>query len=553
MDSNSSRKTKRKIRLLFVPISLLFIAFIAFTVYFFAVNIFLKDSVLPRYRLGNDEIGLMSRSDLDAKYQSIIDTKLGENLKMKIDGEEIEISKSDLNPDFNTDNLIEYGRGNNPVNLARGILGMIQQRSLEPQIDMNIDNIIGKFPFNLEHSEVVTIKDDILLNCENKNFGLRIDSAKLKRSISNQIFFEEEIIINTYDYIADEEDKKIVVFCKVYYKQEPKIKNLVTEIIPETDLDNIFGVKVLNDDAKWEILDAAKLNSILIDYKSKKDLVANDGSYEIINNEIYLYDMYTIGKSFKINESFASILEWLNNDEQSSPLVYDEIKPEVLKKGLSIKDFSQIMGEGFTRMNLDYDNRIGQAYNAEVGFNEISNVIVNPGEEFSFFNTLQPYGNLNEFTKNGNLIDTGICTTVTTLFRSVLDAGLPVTFRENHGEYVWKYTWNQKNGDPSGLDLVDATFLALPGSIIDFRFKNDFNAPVLIQTELRKEADNFQYHKVTLRTASDQQKREVFIGNWRTENRVSRVRFDAYFDRIVKINGNVHIQETYKSDYQWGY
>ena len=67
----------------------------------------------------------------------------------------------------------------------------------------------------------------------------------------------------------------------------------------------------------------------------------------------------------------------------------------------------------------------------------------------------------------------GVCQDSTTLFRAVLDAGLPITMWRNHSFRVGYYEQNSRPG-------FDATvFSPLP----DFRFINDTPNFILIQTK----------------------------------------------------------------------
>ena len=69
----------------------------------------------------------------------------------------------------------------------------------------------------------------------------------------------------------------------------------------------------------------------------------------------------------------------------------------------------------------------------------------------------------------------GLCQVSTTLFRAVMDSGLPVTARRNHS-YRVSYYEKDGNGKVIGPGL-DATIYEPD---VDFKFKNDMSTPVLI-------------------------------------------------------------------------
>ncbi len=113
--------------------------------------------------------------------------------------------------------------------------------------------------------------------------------------------------------------------------------------------------------------------------------------------------------------------------------------------------------------------------NIELGIARINGKVVMPGEEFSFTKTIGPvteedgFGDAKVFL-NGEVttgIGGGLCQVSTTLFQSVLKAGLPVTERWNHTYSVVLYDVG-----------LDATY-SDPGP--DLKFKNDTANPIVIK------------------------------------------------------------------------
>lgn len=117
----------------------------------------------------------------------------------------------------------------------------------------------------------------------------------------------------------------------------------------------------------------------------------------------------------------------------------------------------------------------GRNRNIEIGAQRIDGMVVPPGGVFSFTKALGAVTAEDGYSEekiflNGEVtkgLGGGLCQVSTTLFRSVLDAGLQVTERHNHSYTVSRYDVG-----------LDATY-ADPGP--DFKFKNDSAYPVAIK------------------------------------------------------------------------
>ncbi len=124
---------------------------------------------------------------------------------------------------------------------------------------------------------------------------------------------------------------------------------------------------------------------------------------------------------------------------------------------------------------------VGRNKNIELGATHIDGTVVFPGEEFSFIKALGEvteeggYSNEKVFL-NGEVtkgIGGGLCQVSSTLFRSVLESGLPITERHNHSYTVSRYDVG-----------LDATY-SDPG--VDFRFLNDMKNPVVVRARTENE------------------------------------------------------------------
>lgn len=136
----------------------------------------------------------------------------------------------------------------------------------------------------------------------------------------------------------------------------------------------------------------------------------------------------------------------------------------------------------------------------------LTGALIAPGEEFSTIKTLgvidNTTGYLPELVIKGDRtipeFGGGLCQVSTTLFRSVLNAGLPVTSRRNHSYRVGYYE-RDGAGNYIGPGLDATIYDPAP----DFRFKNDTAGHILVRGYVHGDLVTFElYGKTDGRQAS---------------------------------------------------
>lgn len=113
--------------------------------------------------------------------------------------------------------------------------------------------------------------------------------------------------------------------------------------------------------------------------------------------------------------------------------------------------------------------------NIQLGVEKMNGQVIAPGEEFSFIKALGPVTEEDGYSiakvfLNGEVttgIGGGLCQVSTTLFQSLLKAGLPITERHNHSYTVSYYDVG-----------MDATY-SDPG--VDLKFINDTESPLTVK------------------------------------------------------------------------
>jgi hypothetical protein len=108
-----------------------------------------------------------------------------------------------------------------------------------------------------------------------------------------------------------------------------------------------------------------------------------------------------------------------------------------------------------TSTSLIIDSTQKRIYNIQQGSSIINGLIISPNEEFSLLKYLSPFDASNGFIKELVIRDGvfspeyggGLCQLSTTVFRAAMDAGLPITERQNHSYWLHYYS-------PPGTDAT---------------------------------------------------------------------------------------------------
>ena len=156
-------------------------------------------------------------------------------------------------------------------------------------------------------------------------------------------------------------------------------------------------------------------------------------------------------------------------EEERQRKEYEKNHPELLNYDHDIASYTTYYSQSSGVANRNH--------NMKLACDAINGVIIKPGEEFSYNDTLlgkrdpqndyKPAGVISG-GKMVNAIGGGICQVSTTLFDAALYSGMTITERRNHSLKVGYV--------PAGMDATCSW-----GSI-DFKFRNDLEIPVKIDT-----------------------------------------------------------------------
>jgi vancomycin resistance protein YoaR len=181
----------------------------------------------------------------------------------------------------------------------------------------------------------------------------------------------------------------------------------------------------------------------------------------------------------------ALILSKINSPNRVVQLPLTHAEPPVNEDNLHTLGIQDLLGVGRSDFTGSAAYRIT---NIKAGMKLLHGILVPPGEEFSFNESIGHINAANGFVEGYAIISNrtqlewggGICQDSTTMFRAAFWAGLPITERWGHSFYIsWydKYGYGEYGNGP-GLDAT--IFTGGP----DLRFLNDTDHWLLIQTNV---------------------------------------------------------------------
>ena len=223
-------------------------------------------------------------------------------------------------------------------------------------------------------------------------------------------------------------------------------------------------------------LDVAATTDYLATITKDVNVKAQNAKFAILNGRVQEFQASAIGVTLDIPATITAMQNQLIDQQQAAvTLAVTEEKPLTDTVNTNKLGISELVAQATTSFKGSPTNR---RYNIGVGAKLLNGLLIQPGEEFSLVKALGPidaaHGWKPELVIKGPKITPeyggGLCQVATTLFRAVLNAGLPIVERRNHSLRISYYE------PPIGLDAT--VYEPKP----DLRFTNDYKTPLLLQT-----------------------------------------------------------------------
>ena len=206
--------------------------------------------------------------------------------------------------------------------------------------------------------------------------------------------------------------------------------------------------------------------------------------FEIKDERISVWQVGKPGWRLNSETSATKIAQEFFDDKKEIDLLIEEVAPDKLTADNDFQ-IKELIGTGQSNFGGSSSNR---RHNIKVGADSLHGLLIKPGEDFSLLKALGDIdastGYVTELVIKGDRTvpeyGGGLCQIGTTMFRTALASGLPITERRNHSFRVSYY-------EPAGTDAT------IYDPAPDFRFFNDTGNYVLIQARIEGDLLYFDF------------------------------------------------------------
>lgn len=462
----------------------------------------------PQTYINSIDVGNLSYEEAEKKLQTELPVLPETNLTVEVEGIQISSSSADLDLQYDVANTLETIKKRTTTgklrwqtwwrvaSLIQPVRETVSLTYSEEKLSQMLDLLNQKVAYPGEDPQaILKISGNAnTLSISKGKFGRAIDTKKTISLIREADHTQEATLSATVASPGGElSDVQIE-------KSKTRAEKYIGQSIKFSGSNNIYSIsdkQMIDFLLLPEGYNHKEIDELIAKWKSAIDRKPQDPTFEYEKDSLKVtkFDPPREGLALDEKKTQDQVLQQLKNIE--TKVLSEEVTEEqevATKKPIELKitttapekslgatndlGIKELIGSGDSHYDHSIPNRI---HNVAITTQRISDVIVPPGAEFSFNKTLGDVSAATGFRsayviKNGqtSLGDGGgVCQVSTTVFRSVLDAGLKVTRRLPHSYRVSYYELDSKPG-------VDATVYA---GETDFRFINDTGNHILIHAE----------------------------------------------------------------------
>jgi len=253
-----------------------------------------------------------------------------------------------------------------------------------------------------------------------------------------------------------------------------------------TDDKNICSYQLNNQSkALAAFFDVGKLGEFISD-NNDFEVQPQNAKLRMTENGPEILDEGEGGILVNRNELTGYLNDRIGTKLSNVDLPVEEVGAMVSADNIDDLGIKELIATGWSDFSWSPANRI---HNIGVGADQFDGTVIAPGEEFSFTTRLGPVNAYTGYLPELVIADNetrpeyggGLCQVSTTMYRTALDAGFPITDRTPHKYRVSYY-------EPAGQDAT----IYIPNP--DLRFINDTDYHVLIEAVMEGSILRFNFY-----------------------------------------------------------
>ncbi len=464
-----------------------YFAFLIVISFFTFYHIGYAKKIIPGVKIGEVFVGGMSFEDA-VEAVTEYEAELEKKIVLKSDGSVFEFSDLDVELIYDVEATVsrafELGRSKRFfVDTKDKLASLVKTIRIKAFYSLNDDALSNEFAkvrgsLNEESKDASFILQNGSLAMVESSNGRSVDDQKMYDSVissfENMIFKPKELSVSIIEPKISKQDLELVyskvsdiVFDSLTVKYESESWVLTKDqLLDFISIHNEDGVEVSIDNTKLEAyveMISQKINQL------PRGTVTNTE-----NNIVTGFELIRNGREVDVRKFSEDFKNAFHNGSDEVEVAVNKIESldDPLKYGIL-----SLLGEGTSTYIGSAKERI---HNLTLAAARADGVLVPPGEVFSFNNSIGEISGANGYDSafiisNGRTVlgeGGGVCQTSTTLFRAVLNSGLPVVSRHPHAYRVSYYEQDK----PVGFDA------SVYQPSLDFQFKNDTPNYVLVQS-----------------------------------------------------------------------
>ncbi|MCL5411266.1 MAG: VanW family protein [Patescibacteria group bacterium] len=601
------------IKFIFKKTAITFLAllFILISTSLIAYHLAYLNKIYPGVKVGNLHLGNLTLEEANRLLQSQVSSFQAQSLTLSYNGKNKTLPLSTLEVTYDASATAQLsfnlGRGKNPLlnfedkwqSFTQGVnfeaIYSLNDEALEKTVrDLakEVDNppVDASIKISVEKVEISPAKTGVLLDrSEAKEKIKQAISSLSSTAVSLSVRPANPITTEDNALKAREETEKILSHPltlryqdKAWALGKEQLSSFLSFSTQKEEITPAFRFSIGGKNFEIKSIYAADsrgggdVKAILkvnLNQEKIKETVSNiakeinqepvDAKFKFENGKVTVFVPHKVGRELDETAAVEKITTTLEDGQEEVDLPVNIKNPTVTNENVSNFNIKELLGRGTSKFAHSIPSRV---YNVGLAASRINGALIAPGETFSMYKTIGEVDGSTGYQEayvisNGRTkldYGGGVCQVSTTLFRAVLNSGLPVVERYPHAYRVGYYEQDMSPG-------VDASVF-FPSS--DFKFKNDTPGYILIQA-----IPDLANYSLTFEIYGTFDGRKSEVGNFWLGNQVppppalyqddptlpkgttkqidwAAWGADASFTRAVTRNGEVIISDKFFSRYK---